>query len=129
VLIVAALGFWFICAIAGGAIASSKGLSGCMGMALGFLLGPIGLLIVVCLPASPLVVAQAQQIEAGPSKLCPHCRSIIPAAASVCRFCQRESPAALTPATCSHPDWGPGQLYYLERCTACGFEPKGAGRR
>jgi hypothetical protein len=91
-----------------------------MGTALGFFLGPIGLVIVACLPPAPAVTAQGLQIEAGPSKLCPSCRSLIPAAASVCRFCQRESPRVLTPATCSHPDWGPGQLYFLERCKTCG---------
>jgi ribosomal protein L40E len=43
--------------------------------------------------AAAIPIAQAQpalETEAGVTKLCSHCRSYIPGAATVCRFCQRD---------------------------------------
>ena len=46
-----AIGFilWLLCGIIGAAITSNKGRGSCSGFALGFLLGPIGLIIALVL--------------------------------------------------------------------------------
>jgi hypothetical protein len=72
------LTFWmvFFAAIAW-LIARRKG-QGALGMWLGFLLGPIGVLI-IC-------------VTRGDRKACPHCLSLIKARAAVCPRCTREIP-------------------------------------
>lgn len=85
---------WTMCGCASAVISSNKGQGGCAGFAVGFLLGPLGLIIVACLPPTDrALVRKAQltsQAEIGAQKTCPYCRSFVPAAATVCRFCQRD---------------------------------------
>jgi hypothetical protein len=77
--------------------------------------------------APPMLVAAGTHHTPfdGGSRTCPHCRSTIPAMATVCRFCQRDlaSPAA-PPATiisCTHQ-----QLEMIgdtaARCRSCGVQ-------
>ncbi len=80
---------WMVCGIASASISSSKGNGGCAGFALGFLFGPLGLLIAALMPASRSAVAVANNVSPGPMGTCPFCLSLIPMAARVCRFCQR----------------------------------------
>lgn len=99
--LVAGLFVWGLCGILAGAIASSRGAGGCFGAILGFLLGPIGVIIACVLPSNravPVVIQNAgpavpPSVESGNQQTCPHCRSYIPAAATVCRYCQRDIPA------------------------------------
>src|ERR1700686_1560319 len=47
-----------------------------------FVLGPAPLLFLIFLPR--------QKVRDGETKLCPHCQSEIPIAATVCRYCSRD---------------------------------------
>ena len=66
---------WIICAIIGAIIGGRKG-SGCAGTALGFLLGPIGVIIVL--------------IMRGNRKTCPHCKELIHSQATTCKHCGKD---------------------------------------
>lgn len=79
---------WILCAVAGGVIDYAKGNSVFGGILVGFLLGPIGVIIAACWPSNkPVVVEVAQPSLEGPVKVCPACISEIPAEASKCRYC------------------------------------------
>lgn len=91
--------FWLICGFVSLAVASSRGASGCAAFAWGILLGPFGIIIAFVLPsnrpvAPALVQPAGSEMEKGNQRICPHCRSYIPALATVCRYCQRESEAS-----------------------------------
>ena len=124
---------WVLCAIIAAVVASARGVSGCLGLALGFLLGPIGIIIMCALPGNkpvPVLVTQAGDVESGPTRICPFCRSRIPNAANVCRFCQRESesePAPLPESVAVEPGPDSPQCRYCkmynkpdaQRCAYC----------
>ena len=144
-----AIGFWIVCAIVSGIIASSRGLSGCLYTFLGFLLGPFGVLMACVIPArqtvnvpvrpNPLagggfesptfrqpVRALPESASAMRMRTCPECLSEIPAAAKVCRYCQRESmPEAEAPDALSlcyggkEHDWVWSDVFRCWRCAVC----------
>ena len=147
------VGFWFICAIVAGIIASSRGLNGCGYTVLGFLLGPFGVLMACVIPGrqtvnvpgrpSPFVGGgfefpiyphqQPAQALPKPSsavrmRTCPECLSEIPAAAKVCRYCQRESApeaetGAIAPVSLCYNGaehrWVWSDVYRCWRCEVC----------
>ena len=71
----------------------------------------------------------ALEIEDGAQKLCPHCRSFIPVAATVCRYCQRDYPRqpellSAAGAKCAHEE----ATHIADnrfRCDACGADITG----
>ena len=84
--VIAALGVWVICGIAGAMIASQKGRSAGAWAILCFLLGPLG--VVLALVASRDEAGlEAQALESGDSRKCPHCAEIVKAEATKCRYC------------------------------------------
>ena len=89
---------WIICMVIGGAIGSSKGRTGA-GVALGGLLGIIGIVIAACMSPSPEKKAeQLQQVndirqerhQMEGMRDCPHCAERIKSHAKVCRYCNRD---------------------------------------
>ena len=84
---------WIICGVIAGIIGSSKG-AGCAGTALGLLLGPFGIIIIL--------------VMSGNQKECPHCRKKIHPDATVCPYCQKKQPpredSAVAPAPAEASD-------------------------
>lgn len=91
-MLLAILLVWVLFGLAGGMILSNKGRSGCGGFALGFLLGPIGLLIALVMSADHREL-EKKSLNTGDVRKCPHCAELIKREARKCRFCGSEVPA------------------------------------
>jgi hypothetical protein len=91
-LIIAVVVGWIACGLIGGALASEKG-RGSDGLLLGFLFGPIGIVIALLLP--PKAVAHKQG-----TKHCPYCATAIDVSEMKCPNCRRSQPPRPTNA-----DW------------------------
>jgi len=83
---------WILCGIAGGIILSNKGRSGCGGFALGFLLGPIGLVIALVMSTDHKEL-EKRSLQEGEMRKCPNCAELVRVEAKKCRFCGSELPA------------------------------------
>jgi hypothetical protein len=91
--ILVAFVFGIICMCVAGAIAQARNANSTAAAFLGLFFGPLGVLFSLALPSQ--VKVQVGQIPPKLSRSCPHCLSAIPAVATVCRFCQRESQSQL----------------------------------
>jgi hypothetical protein len=103
--LVAALVLWIGLALAGGAIASSKGRSGFFYFVLSLLLPLIGIILVIGLSDRRRAVP-ARQGDGRPRRPCPECAELVLASARKCPHCA----AALTPVRWSWLKsmvWGP----------------------
>ena len=80
---------WLLCGFASLAIADSKGRSSCGWFIGGFLLGPIGLLIIAVLPPVEAEI-EKQKLESKEYKKCPQCAELVKKEAKICRFCKYE---------------------------------------
>jgi len=71
-------------------LTDSEGRAGA-GWGLGFLLGPLGLIIVLLLPANAEKV-EAEAVASGTMRKCPFCAEMVKAEAIVCKHCGKDLP-------------------------------------
>ena len=67
-------------------VMQNKGRSGLSGFTLGFLLGPLGLIIALAMERDDEMLEWMR----GDRRRCPHCAESIRSEASLCRFCGNE---------------------------------------
>lgn len=82
---------WCLFGIAGGIVLGNKGRSGCGGFLLGFLLGPIGLVIALVMRADQGAL-ERQDLASGTARRCPSCAEIVRAEALKCKHCGADLP-------------------------------------
>lgn len=80
------LGLWLLTGVAAAIVMQNKGRSGCGGFALGFLLGPLGLVIALVMSKDHREV-EHKALEAGEYRKCPQCAELIRPEARKCRYC------------------------------------------
>ena len=77
---------WCVCGVIAAMIASRKGRSGCGGFALGFLLGPLGIVWALVMRTDHRKVDE-KAVKSGEMKKCHACAELVKAAATKCRYC------------------------------------------
>ena len=82
---------WIICGFIGGMILTNKGRSGCGGFALGFLLGPFGIIAALVMQTDHKELEQ-RTLQSGEMRKCPSCAELIRVEARKCRFCGSDVP-------------------------------------
>lgn len=85
---------WLICGGISAMIASSKGGSGLIGFIVGFLLGPLGIVVAFFLGSEK--GAAEKEVAGGTKKKCPRCAELVQPDALVCKHCGHEFAAATT---------------------------------
>ena len=82
---------WIGCAIAASIVSSNKGKDWLGGALLGFLLGPIGLLITL-VSSTDQAQLDSASLASGLNRKCPFCAELVRAEAKKCRHCGSELP-------------------------------------
>lgn len=78
---------WLLCGLVAGAIYHNKGRPYVTAFLVGLIFGPIGIVLAAITPAD--AAGQERRALAAGQQKCPHCASLVPAEATVCRYCQR----------------------------------------
>lgn len=98
---------WFICGIIGYQIDFNKGNSGCFGSLLGFLLGPLGLLLIYFSSSNRKVLRQ----RSGDTKVCPFCKEYIKFNADYCKHCHNRLFEVIEPIENNSKDYQYSDYY------------------
>jgi hypothetical protein len=81
--------FWILCGACAVAIARARGRRTLGWGLLGFLLGPIGVVLAYMMPVDTSAI-ELDQLASGEGRRCPRCAEVVRADAQVCRFCGAE---------------------------------------
>ena len=75
-----------VCGLIAGVIAEDKGLSGCSFFAVGFLLGPLGIVVALVMPKTQAKIDK-DAVKSGKMRKCPACAELVKTEATKCRHC------------------------------------------
>jgi ribosomal protein L40E len=81
-------GLWFFSAVLAAVIYSDKGRSGPGAFIVGLIMGPLVLILALASSTNGAEL-ERRRIASGLAQRCKHCASLVPAAATMCRYCQR----------------------------------------
>lgn len=84
---------WIVGGLIGANMYEKKGRSAVLGFLVAFLLGPIGLLLILVTPANverAAAIEKRQKLRSVDFRECPHCFEVIDIRAAVCPNCKRD---------------------------------------